>query len=296
MQHFRIEHLTACEYSRPLSLAQQLVRLQPRSLPWQRCLQFELLAQPQPYCERREYDYFGNAMLSLGFANVGQQLQLLARSEVAVGQRPWAEARDDDSPSWDSVVRQLRHVGSLRELEFCYATALTQSSTELSEFAQLSFPAGRPLLAACQDLLQRLHAELCYQPGQTDHATTAAQAWASRCGVCQDFAHIMIAALRSLGLAARYVSGYVRTEPPPGGTRLLGCDASHAWLAVWCPRWGWVELDPTNRQRANSDYIVLAWGRDFADVSPVRGVLTGGASQQVQVAVTVWPERELPKV
>lgn len=291
MERYCIEHKTVYDYDSPVSVAQQLVRLQPRALPWQRCLSFRLEAEPQPQAALPEYDYFGNPMQSLGFAGAHSQLTLLARSVVEVDVRPWAAAGMDDSPAWE-VVRDALAGSEALVAEYRFASPLVPRFMPASEFARISFTPGRPLLEACFDLMLRLHAAFDYEPGATDSNSTVQQVWHSGKGVCQDFAHIMLAALRGLGLAARYASGYLRTEPPPGQPRLVGSDASHAWVAVWCPRWGWVEFDPTNRRLANTDYIVLGWGRDFADVSPIRGVITGASAHRLAVEVTVWPESE----
>lgn len=292
MERYCIEHKTVYHYDSPVSVAQQLVRLQPRALPWQRCQSFRLEAEPQPQTALPEQDYFGNPMQSLGFAGAHSQLLLLARSVVEVGARPWAAAGMDDSPAWEVVRDALAGSGQARVAEYRFASPLVPRFLPAAEFARISFAPGRPLLEACFELMLRLHAAFDYQAGVTDSSSTVAQVWHSGQGVCQDFAHIMLAALRGLGLAARYASGYLRTEPPAGQPRLVGSDASHAWVAVWCPRWGWVEFDPTNRQLANTDYIVLGWGRDFADVSPIRGVITGPAAHRLEVEVTVWPESE----
>ena len=292
MERYCIEHKTIYDYDSPVSVAQQLVRLQPRALAWQRCLSFELQATPPPQAAMPEYDYFGNPMQSLGFTGAHQQLILLARSVVEVDERPWAGAALDDSPAWEVVRDALAGSEEALVAEYRFASPQVPLLTPATVFARSSFTPGRALLWACFDLMQRLHAAFEYVPGVTDSNSTVQQVWDSRQGVCQDFAHLMLAALRGLGLAARYASGYLRTEPPPGQARLIGSDASHAWVAVWCPRWGWVEFDPTNRQLANRDYIVLGWGRDFADVSPVRGVITGAAGHRLGVEVTVWPESE----
>lgn len=293
MERYFIDHLTVYDYEGAVSVAQQLVRLQPRTLPWQRCLAFELGSDPQPQSRLQEYDYFGNAMLTLCYAGAHQRLSLRARSTVEVGMRPWANEPLHGSPAWEDV-RDLAHSGSdVRTGEFCFPSPLLPPHAPATAFARASFTARRPLLDACHDLMQRLHTRFSYVAGQTDSNSTVAQVWDSGKGVCQDFAHIMITALRGLGLPARYVSGYVRTEPPRGQQRLVGADASHAWVAVWCPRLGWVEFDPTNARLADEHYVVLGWGRDFTDISPVRGVITGAAAHRLTVEVTVWPEGEL---
>lgn len=292
MERYFIDHITLYDYEGAVSVAQQLVRLQPRSLPWQRCLSFELSSDPQPQSRLQEYDYFGNPMLSLGYAGAHQRLSLHARSTVEVDDRPWQLAAFGLGPAWEEALRVVQNGADVRVGEFCFASPLLPPHAPATAFARTFFTPGRPLLEACHDLMLALHDRFAYVPGHTDSDSTVAQVWDSGKGVCQDFAHIMITALRGLGLAARYVSGYLRTEPPPGQPRLVGADASHAWVAVWCPRFGWVEFDPTNARLADSHYVVLGWGRDFADVSPVRGVITGAAGHRLTVEVTVWPEGE----
>jgi transglutaminase-like putative cysteine protease len=154
-------------------------------------------------------------------------------------------------------------------------------------YAGECFPAGQPMLAGAEALMQKIHREFTYAPGETSVSTPLMRVFENRRGVCQDFSHLMIACLRSFGLAARYVSGYLRTNPAPGATPLVGADASHAWVAVYCPPHGWVELDPTNGVRAGLDHVALAWGRDFGDVSPLRGVIIGGGYHHPSVRVTV---------
>lgn len=290
MERYRIEHKTIYTYESPVSVAQQLVRLQPLVLPWQRCVSYRLLASPEPHSHVLEQDYFGNATRSLGFIGAHEALVLESLSEVEVFERPWAGALMSDSPAWESVRDSLSSNEEGLVAEYRFPSPLVPRFAPVMEFAKTSFTAHRPLLEACHDLMLRIYNSFEYAPGLTDSKSTVAEVWKTRKGVCQDFAHIMISALRGLGLAARYVSGYLRTDPPPGQPRLVGSDASHAWVAVWCPRWGWVEFDPTNKQLANTDYIVIAWGRDFTDVSPIRGVITGAAGHKLEVEVTVWPE------
>lgn len=295
MERYCIDHKTVYDYGSPVSVAQQLVRLQPRALPWQCCLSFSLQADPPPQEALPEYDYFGNRMQSLGFAGAHRQLMLLARSVVDVGLRPWARIGMDDSPAWELARDVLAGSEQAQLAEYRFFSPLVPRFMPATEFARSSFSPGRPLLEACFDLMLRLHAAFDYAPGASDSSSTVQQLWDSGKGVCQDFAHFMLAALRGLGLAARYVSGYLCTQPPPGQERLVGSDASHAWVALWCPRWGWVEFDPTNRRLADIDYIVLGWGRDFGDVSPVRGVITGASGHGLKVEVSVWPQSELSR-
>ncbi len=201
------------------------------------------------------------------------------------------------SPAWESVRAAMRYRAGqpwLPAAEFCFPSAFVPLHPAFQAYAQLEFTPGRPLLEAAIGLMARIHHEFTYATASTDLTTPALEAFSRRQGVCQDFAHIMIACLRSLGLPARYVSGYLLTQPPPGQPRLLGVDASHAWLAVWCPQHDWVELDPTNNLIAAQSHAVIACGRDYADVAPLRGVIQGGGSHTLSVAVSVVPEGETP--
>jgi transglutaminase-like putative cysteine protease len=208
---------------------------------------------------------------------------------------PTASIAPDASPSWETV----RDAGAFRAGapqaaidEFRYASPFVRPSAVLAEFARPAFPAGRPLLAAAIALMHRIHAEFTFDAGTTSIATPITRVLAERRGVCQDFAHLQIGCLRSLGLPARYVSGYLLTDPPPGRPRLLGADASHAWLSAWCPSHGWVDLDPTNAMVPDLRHVTVAWGRDYGDVSPLRGVVLGGGEHDLSVAVSVVPEDE----
>jgi transglutaminase-like putative cysteine protease len=190
------------------------------------------------------------------------------------------------------VAQLLRYHAGLTQpdaVEFSLPSRFAPRAAVLAAYAQAQFTPGRPLLQAAHALMLHVHAHMDYRPHSTDVATDALQALAQGRGVCQDFAHLMIGALRSLGLAARYVSGYLLTHPPAGQPRLVGADASHAWLAVWCPLHGWVALDPTNAVGAGQDHVTLAWGRDYADVAPLRGVIRGGGTAPPVVGVTVEP-------
>ncbi len=191
------------------------------------------------------------------------------------------------------MVAQLRAGASTAERDaysFVFDSPYVPRDEALADYAAPSFPPGRPLLAAVFDLTTRIHREFRYDPRATTVATPMRKVLARRAGVCQDFAHLQLGCLRALGLAARYVSGYLVTEPPPGKARLVGADASHAWLSVFCPAWGWIDCDPTNDQVPGDRHVTLAWGRDYDDVCPVRGIVLGGGRSTLKVSVDVVPE------
>jgi len=198
----------------------------------------------------------------------------------------------DVSLAWEDV----RELGVFRAnapadeaAEFRYRSPYIEPAAELADFARPSMTPGRPLLAAAIELMHRIHDEFRFDAGATSITTPVTRVLAERRGVCQDFAHLQIACLRSFGLAARYVSGYLLTDPPPGQPRLVGADASHAWLSVWCPPFGWVDLDPTNAVLPDLRHVTTAWGRDYGDVSPLRGVVLGSADHELYVGVSVVP-------
>jgi transglutaminase-like putative cysteine protease len=290
---YQILHDTHYRYSSPVSLAQQLAHLWPRECPWQRNHQQQLQVSPQP-CQREDtLDVFGNPLTRLVFERPHEQLKVSARLQVEV--LPRAAVDIHASPPWEQVCALLRYSGEamdrqrLQACRFRFESPYVHLKQMFSAYAQECFGPGRPLLAAVDSLMQKIFSEFRFDAAATQVATPLAQVLEERRGVCQDFAHLMLACLRSRGLAARYISGYLLTQPPPGQPRLIGADASHAWVSVYCPQHGWVDFDPTNNVRPALEHITLAWGRDFADVSPLRGVILGGGNHDPEVQVTVLP-------
>ena len=285
---YAIDHTTTYKYSDEVSVSHHLARLRPRELPGQRCLRHEQLVKPSPASQSAHEDYFGNAITFFAIHEPHEQLEVRARSEVEVSTvdaPPFAE-----TPSWESVRDGFRgDIGAevLSAYEFVFDSPLIKTTTEFAGYATESFPSQRPLLEGVADLARRIHQDFTFDPKATSVATPLDEVFESRRGVCQDFAQFQIACLRSLGLPARYVSGYLETRPPPGRPRLAGADASHAWLSVYCPGTGWVDVDPTNNLAPANRHITVAWGRDFSDISPVRGVILGGGEHALRVAVDV---------
>jgi len=212
-----------------------------------------------------------------------KRLTVRARSQVAVGatRLPQPSA----TPPWEAALD--RPALPVEAIDCMFDSPLIKASAELATYARPSFPPGRPLLEAIVELTQRIHEDFRFDPKATTVATPITEVFRSRRGVCQDFARLQIACLRSLGLAAHYVSGYLETVPPPNQSRLLGADASHAWLAVYCPEIGWIDIDPTNNLLPAGTHVTLAWGRDYSDVSPIRGVILGGGGHSLRVRVDV---------
>jgi len=288
---YAVVHETHYAYAAPVALSQQLLRLTPRSLPWQICRAHRIDIDPTPGERVERDDYFGNRVTQLQIAAPHQALAVVARSELEVRAPPGAGA-EAPAEAWESVRDRLRVIGPdpwLEAAQFLNESPQVRCFAELAEFAAPSFAPGRELRAAAQDLMHHIHASLEFDPTATNVSTELHEVLALRRGVCQDFAHLMIGCLRTLGLAARYVSGYILTTPPPGRPRLIGADASHAWVSVHCGEAGWLDLDPTNDCVVEDEHITLAWGRDFGDVSPMRGVTLGGGEQQLTVRVTVTP-------
>jgi transglutaminase-like putative cysteine protease len=290
---YQILHDTHYRYASSVTLAQQLAHLWPRDCPWQRNHEQELLVSPLP-CQRQDaLDVFGNPLTRLVFERPHDELKVSARLKVEVLARPALNVQD--SPAWEAACSALRYSGQaltpevLEATRFRFESPYVHLKQVFAEYAAECFNPGRPLLAAVDGLMLKIFSEFSFDAAATQVATPLLQVLEERRGVCQDFAHLMLACLRSLGLSARYISGYLLTQPPPGQPRLIGADASHAWISVFCPQHGWVDFDPTNNIRPALEHITLAWGRDFADVSPLRGVILGGGSHDPEVQVTVMP-------
>jgi transglutaminase-like putative cysteine protease len=291
--HYQIFHDTCYHYDSPVSLAQQLAHLWPRECTWQRCTEQQLLISPEPTTRRDELDVFGNPLTRLAFERPHDELQVNARLTVEVLARPLADF--SLSPAWEQTRDALTYSSqplSAETLEACryrFQSPYVHLKRSFVEFSESCFPPGMPLLLGVQALMQKIFSEFTFDAEATQVATPLVEVLERRRGVCQDFAHLMLACVRSRGLAARYVSGYLLTQPPPGQPRLIGADASHAWVSVFCPVLGWVDFDPTNNVQPALEHITLAWGRDFSDVSPLRGVILGGGSHDPEVRVTVMP-------
>jgi len=291
--HYQIFHDTHYHYDSPVSLAQQLAHLWPRPCEWQRCTAQQLQISPDPTSRRDELDVFGNPLTRLAFERPHDELLVNASLTIEVLSRPALDF--NFSPAWEDTRSALTYSSqplSPELLEACryrFESPYVHLKRNFVEFSESCFPAGRPLLLGVQALMEKIFSEFTFDAEATQVATPLVEVLERRRGVCQDFAHLMLACVRSRGLAARYISGYLLTQPPPGQPRLIGADASHAWVSVFCPVLGWVDFDPTNNVQPALEHITLAWGRDFSDVSPLRGVILGGGSHDPEVRVTVLP-------
>lgn len=286
---YRVLHRTVYEYEEEVTLCHSEARLIPRETPGQRVISASVGLFPQASFRSERSDYFGNQTSYFSVEYSHRRLEAVAESRVEIPPR----VAPTDRSSWDQVAAQMQEengAGRMQLRDYMLDSPLAAGSARYLEYARASFPPGRPLLDACEDLNKRIHADFKYESGFSTVSTPLEVVFEHRRGVCQDFAHLFVAALRSLGLAARYVSGYLETTPPPGKEKLQGADASHAWASVYLPGQGWFDFDPTNRQMPQQQHITLAWGRDFSDVTPLKGVIFGGGKHTVTVAVDVQRE------
>jgi len=271
-QLFEITHTTLYRYTSPVSVSHNLLRLAPRSLPCQHALSHAIEISPQPSTTRIRTDYFGNQVMFATIAETHNELRVVARSQVAIGPPPLPDPAE--TPAWETVgvICRSDHSQSVMEAaEFTFASPHVPVSSAYADYAEPSFAPRRPFLEAVLDLTARIHRDFAFDPTATTVATPLEEVLQLRRGVCQDFAHFEIACLRALGLPARYISGYLETLPPPGQAKLTGSDASHAWISIFCPGLGWIDVDPTNNLLPSMQHITVGWGRDYADVCPIRG-------------------------
>ncbi len=289
-----VSHETRYDYAAPVSLAHHLAHLQPLADAHQQLLAFDLDIEPAPGQSRDGIDVHGNAERYFSLAQPHHHLRVRAFSRVRLAPR-FADLEPLGSPPWDRVAAGLRYVARSPfepNVEFALPSPFVPRLAVLREYAARSFRPGRAVAAAAIELMERIHADFTYESLSTTVDTPLRKVWAEKRGVCQDFAHLMAGALRMLGLPVRYVSGYLLTHAPEGGAAMQGADASHAWVQVWCPGTpgvpadGWLDLDPTNAVVPGSGHVRVAVGRDFGDVTPLRGVIRGGGKHTLSVGVS----------
>ena len=290
MPEYKVTHRTTYDYAAPVVQSRHLLYLAPRETPYQHVQRHNLLVEPAPTMKYERQDYFGNRTEQIVLEREHVELSVTSVSEVVVSDA--ATADFEASVPWETVADRKIGVaeGFDRSVaDFCVPSSLVAPSAAARAFALETISPGAPALTAAQKVMTRIFEEFRFDSEATDVATPVDQVLEQRAGVCQDFAHTAIDILRSLGLPARYVSGYIRTIPPEGEERLVGADASHAWFSAWAPEFGWVDFDPTNNLINSTDHVTAAYGRDFADVSPISGVLLGGGDHSVSVSVDVAP-------
>ncbi len=290
MMKYKITHSTKYKYDAPVPVCHNVVFLAPRPTEFQHCLRHRLNISPAASTSSRRTDYFGNTVTSFSVASSHRSLRITATSTVTVAERELPAA--ESTAAWEQIRDRLasdRTTEGLAAYQFVFPSPHVPFDPAIAEYSRQSFTPGRPILEAVLELNTRLHADVTYDPQATTVSTPIHQVFSQRRGVCQDLAHLMLGCLRPLGLAARYVSGYLRTHPPAGKPRLVGADASHAWVAVYCGDAGWVDIDPTNNSVVRTEHITVAWGRDFSDVCPVTGMFVGGGEHQLSVSVDVAP-------
>lgn len=287
---FNLRHTTRYVYEQPVSSCHNLAYMLPRNTPHQQLHESLLITQPAPAVSTRRDDYFGNQLYQFSIETLHTELEVTATSVVEVSDP--AATINLDFGNTCAYNRDLLYQNAFPEnvaaREFLIDSPLVQQHPELAAYAASSFTDERPFLSAVMELTQRIYTDFTYDPVFTDVATPVQEVFKHQRGVCQDFAHLAIACLRSLGYPARYVSGYLETLPAPGEPKLIGADASHAWFAVYSPGEGWYDFDPTNNQMVGAHHITTAWGRDYSDVTPLRGVIFGGGnSHELSVSVDV---------
>ena len=268
---YHIHHKTTYTYLEPVSVCHNILRLAPRNTERQVCKGVTIRIHPEPDSRREYVDFFGNTVIYFSIEKEHAQLTVDVHSEIEkkVGALP----------------RESREAGEINQ--FVFETPMTAGNEEVAAYARVSFQPGRPVLEATTDLMHRIYRDFAFTPGFTTVSTPLSMVMRERKGVCQDFAHLAIACVRSAGLPARYVSGYIETISPAGVQKLIGVDASHAWFSVYIPQAGWVDLDPTNDMLAADQHITVGWGRDYADIAPMKGIILSSGAHGLSVSVDV---------
>ncbi len=286
---YKIVHKTTYRYKYPVSVGNHVACLTPRCFTHHRRTSYELRIRPSAKVIERT-DYFGNRLSFFTIQEPHQRLVVEARSEIAIDEN--RSLGPEQSMEWERVARSVgesHDQESLEAYQFTFESPRIRPSAQLAKYARQSFTPGRQFNEALRDLNTRIYSDFKFDSKATSVRTPTEEVFQKRRGVCQDFAHLGIACLRSLNLAARYVSGYLRTYPPPGRPRLVGADASHAWISAYCPGIGWIDIDPTNNVVPSYNHVTIAWGRDYGDVSPLRGLILGGRDHTLKVNVDVEP-------
>jgi transglutaminase-like putative cysteine protease len=292
---YLVRHRTTYRYLQDVSHSWHLAHLRPRATPFQAVQSSSVTLSLETASRALRDDYFQNPCEWISIEQPHAHLEILAESRVTVAAQPERASRD--SIAWEEVRARLETPQTDDErdtVQYMFDSPMTRVHGDVAAYGALSFPPGRPILAGAMELMHRIHKDFRYDTTVTDVTTPLDKVFEMRAGVCQDLAHVGIAAMRAIGLPARYVSGYLLTQPPPGRPRLLGADASHAWFSVWAPPFGWVDLDPTNDLLVSDHHVTACWGRDYGDVAPVAGIILGGHDHVVEVGVDVIPTEQAP--
>jgi transglutaminase-like putative cysteine protease len=287
---YDVSHKTVYRYSTPVVQSQHVVHMSPRAIEGQEVKGHALLIDPAPTLRTERDDYYGNRVVMFDIEQEHTELIVHAKSTISV--TPPAQIDLEQGMAWDAVVERISQTPPAVDLSvigYACASKHTHADAEIRDYAQRSCAEGRPVLQVAWDLITRIYDDFKFDATATDVSTPVSQVLRQRRGVCQDFSHLALACLRALHLPARYVSGYILTSPPPGGVKLSGADASHAWISVWSPEHDWVDFDPTNGLMPRDEHIAIAYGRDYDDVSPISGILLGGSEHSVSVGVDVLP-------
>jgi transglutaminase-like putative cysteine protease len=287
---YDVSHKTVYRYSAPVVQSQHIVHMSPRRVDHQEVRGHTLLIDPAPTLREEREDYYGNRVVMFDIEQEHKELVVHAKSTIEV--TPPQAIDLERSTRWDvlaGLVAKAQAGIDLEVVDYACASKHTRPSIEIADYARRSFAPGRAILPAAWDLVSRIYDDFVFDTTATDVSTPVDQVLRQRRGVCQDFSHLALACLRAMHLPARYVSGYILTSPPPGLPKLAGADASHAWISVWSPEFGWVDFDPTNGLMPRDEHIAIAYGRDYDDVSPISGILLGGSEHSVAVGVDVLP-------
>jgi transglutaminase-like putative cysteine protease len=287
---YNVSHRTTYRYTYPVSVGEHVACLKPRSFSRNKLVQNTLSIHPAPSTLTERSDYFGNILSFFTIEEPHKVLIVEAKSQVEIDRQPNSPA--GLSRPWEESTRSLAKDHSAEVLgayQFQFASPRVRLNREFAAYALESFTPGRPMREALMELTARIYADFRFDPKVTNVRTPPEEVFRKRQGVCQDFAHVEIACLRSINVAARYVSGYLRTYPPPGKPRMVGVDASHAWISAYSRDEGWLDMDPTNNVAPTDGHVTLAWGRDYGDVSPLRGLILGGGANALKVEVDIEP-------
>ncbi len=287
--HYKIIHTTTYTYYQPVSLCHNIARLAPRSVDNQICTSSTITITLRPEVINEYQDFFGNKVMYFAVQQEHIKLSVTVISEIEKTSNALTSTATTNSISWENIRDKYMDTqeNDWETRQYILETNMTGFSPEIQQYAQISFTPGRSMYDASLDLMQRIYKDFEFKPGFTTVATALSVVMKARKGVCQDFAHLAIACVRSMGLPARYISGYLETLPPPGKEKLTGVDATHAWFAVFIPGTGWVDFDPTNNQTPNLQYITACWGRDYNDIAPLKGVIINSGPHELSVSVDV---------